>query len=331
VHHQSETYTLSCALRQSAGHSLVSWAYYIPLSLFFPPLLYYYHAQFNLLYQFYLHTEMIPKLPSWVRWVFNTPALHAVHHGRNEYCIDKNYGGTLIVFDRLFGTYQEPIEEVAVVYGLTHSINTMCPVRANTGVWLAIWQQIKETDGWLDKFLVLYNGPGWVVGTHSPEQEWPIPPCTRGTVQPYDPRYSTSLNAYFFFQFAVYLGFHSFAMTLTPTSTKHAFDFWLLSVYLLLQPYTIGLLMDRAPSAFTWELGRIGFGVLLGVHFFAAACPLALVAVVIFAFVSLVWLSQSLAELAVPIGPHEIGKDFDNTKEAEQLLWQQYNDKIKAD
>ena len=129
VHHSSEAYNLTTALRQSSLHFSVGWLYYIPFALFFPPPLYFMHDQFNLLYQYWIHTQVVGKLGP-LEYILNTPSQHRVHHGqycaimyqhilirctgRNAYCIDKNYGGTLCIFDRLFGTYQEEIEEVFV-------------------------------------------------------------------------------------------------------------------------------------------------------------------------------------------------------------------------
>src|SRR3989338_6177836 len=117
IHHSSEFYNLTTALRQSTFHGWVNWIYYIPLALFFPPTLFLYHSQFNLLYQFWIHTETIPKL-GFLEYFLNTPSQHRVHHGRGIWAIDKNYGGTLCIFDRLFGTFQEEPDDEPVVYGL---------------------------------------------------------------------------------------------------------------------------------------------------------------------------------------------------------------------
>ncbi|KAI4570305.1 hypothetical protein MJG53_006282 [Ovis ammon polii x Ovis aries] len=100
--------------------------FYSPLALFIPPSVYAVHLQFNLLYQFWIHTEVIDNLGP-LELILNTPSHHRVHHGRNRYCIDKNFAGTLIIWDRIFGTFEAENEKV--VYGLTHPINTFEPFK----------------------------------------------------------------------------------------------------------------------------------------------------------------------------------------------------------
>ncbi|XP_077613750.1 alkylglycerol monooxygenase isoform X2 [Crocuta crocuta] len=124
THHSSEDYNLSTALRQSVFQIYTSWIFYSPLALFIPPSVYAVHLQFNLLYQFWIHTEIINNLGP-LELILNTPSHHRVHHGRNRYCIDKNYAGILIIWDRIFGTFEAENEKV--VYGLTHPINTFEP------------------------------------------------------------------------------------------------------------------------------------------------------------------------------------------------------------
>jgi sterol desaturase/sphingolipid hydroxylase (fatty acid hydroxylase superfamily) len=102
VHHQSEEYNLSVALRQSAFQGFISAIFYFPLAILgFDPVAFAILGTFQTLYQFWIHTEAIQKMPVWFEFVFNTPSHHRVHHGRNPEYIDKNHGGTLIIFDRL--------------------------------------------------------------------------------------------------------------------------------------------------------------------------------------------------------------------------------------
>jgi len=134
VHHSSEEYSLATALRQSAFQFTVSWIYDLPLALFFPPALFIIHSQYNLLYQFWIHTPVVGKLGP-LEYILNTPSQHRVHHGKNLYCIDKNYGGTLCIFDRLFGTFQEELDAIPIVYGVVHPINTFNALEANLVNW----------------------------------------------------------------------------------------------------------------------------------------------------------------------------------------------------
>lgn len=148
VHHSSEEYNLSTALRQGFVQSLISWIFYLPFAFFFPVPLFSFHKQFNTLYQFWIHTRAIGKLGP-LEWILNTPSHHRVHHGKNPKYIDKNYGGTLIIFDRIFGTFEPEQEEV--VYGITHKINTWDPIWHQIHQWYEIWEACKKTKGFWNK------------------------------------------------------------------------------------------------------------------------------------------------------------------------------------
>ena len=133
VHHQSEEYNLAVALRQGAFQQGFSWIFYLPLALAgFPPVMFLALSSFNTLYQFWIHTRTIGRLGAF-EWVFNTPSNHRVHHARNPKYIDRNHGGTLIIWDRLFGTYVA--EEEEPVYGITTPLRSWNPVWANLHYW----------------------------------------------------------------------------------------------------------------------------------------------------------------------------------------------------
>ena len=125
VHHSSEDYNLAVALRQGTFQGLFSWVFYLPLALVgFPPAWFAAMSSFDTLYQFWIHTRAIGKLGP-LEWVLNTPSHHRVHHGRNPKYLDKNYAGTLIIWDRMFGTFQA--EEEEPVYGLTKPLEQLEP------------------------------------------------------------------------------------------------------------------------------------------------------------------------------------------------------------
>ncbi len=153
THHSSESYNLSTALRQGVLQPYFSWAFYLPLAFFVPPQIFLIHAQMNLLYQFWIHTDIISKLGPF-EYILNTPSHHRVHHGRNPYCIDKNYGGVLIIWDRLFGTFAAERENEEIAYGLIHPINTFDPLetQVNTDVYL-----IEEKNFFLFSSLPILN------------------------------------------------------------------------------------------------------------------------------------------------------------------------------
>lgn len=158
VHHQSEEYNLSVALRQSWFQTCFSWVFYIPLSLLgFSPGLMVIIVALNTLYQFWIHTRLIRTMGPF-EWIFNTPSHHRVHHGSNPKYIDKNHAGTLIIWDRLFGTFQK--EEEEVVYGITTPLRSWDPFRANFHYWQELAQHAAKARG-LDKLRMFLKGPGW--------------------------------------------------------------------------------------------------------------------------------------------------------------------------
>ncbi len=160
VHHQSEEYNLSVALRQSATQTFGSFWFYLPLALIgFSPILFATIAAIQTLYQFWIHTRLINKMPTWFEYVFNTPSHHRVHHGVNLKYIDKNHGGTLIIFDRIFGTFQ--IEEEEVHYGVTSQLKSWNVAIANFDYYAWIVQQLSKVKNSKDFLLVLIKPPGW--------------------------------------------------------------------------------------------------------------------------------------------------------------------------
>ena len=158
VHHQSEDYNLSVALRQSWFQGWFSWAFYLPLAVVgFDPVIFAAMVSFNTLYQFWIHTTTIKTMGP-LEWIFNTPSHHRVHHGSNPKYIDRNHAGSLIIWDRMFGTFQK--EEEEVVYGITSPLNSWNPVWANLHYWKDLWQLAQRSKGF-DKVLVFIKPPGW--------------------------------------------------------------------------------------------------------------------------------------------------------------------------
>jgi sterol desaturase/sphingolipid hydroxylase (fatty acid hydroxylase superfamily) len=159
VHHSSQHYNLSTALRQP-WISISTFPFWMWMPLVgFPVWTVLLAQSWNLIYQFWIHTERIARLPRWYEAVFNTPSHHRVHHGAQQQYLDRNYGGELIVWDRLFGTFEPEGERVR--YGLTKNINTFNPVRVNFHEYVAIWHDLRLARSWRDRLGVLFRGPGW--------------------------------------------------------------------------------------------------------------------------------------------------------------------------
>jgi sterol desaturase/sphingolipid hydroxylase (fatty acid hydroxylase superfamily) len=161
VHHSSQRYNLAAALRQTwtgnATGSFLFWAW-MPL-VGFHPLMVLFMQQVSLIYQFWIHTETIQKMPAWFEFIFNTPSHHRVHHGSDLKYLDKNHAGILIIWDRLFGTFKP--EEERPNYGLTRNVNTFNPVAVAFSEWKHLYKKMAATRSAKDAFKYLVKPPGW--------------------------------------------------------------------------------------------------------------------------------------------------------------------------
>ena len=159
VHHQSEEYNLTVALRQSWFQGWFSWVFYLPLAFAgFDPIMFLTLSSFNTLYQFWIHTRAIKSM-GFLEYILNTPSHHRVHHGSNPKYIDKNHAGTLIIWDRLFGTFQK--EEEEVYYGITKPLASWNPFWANIHYWDDLVKTARQSPKISDKIKVFINPPGW--------------------------------------------------------------------------------------------------------------------------------------------------------------------------
>ncbi len=202
VHHSSEEYNLSVALRQSWFHNVLSFFVFLPLPfLGFDPKIFAAAAGIDVLYQFWIHTKAIGKLPAWIEWIFNTPSHHRVHHGRNPKYIDKNHAGMFIVWDRIFGTFQA--EEEEVVYGITTPLKSWNPVWANLHYYVDLLKLGRRFSRWGDRFKLLFARPGWKPAELGGFE--PAPSLENQDLKPYDARSTKAFTAYVVVQFAFML------------------------------------------------------------------------------------------------------------------------------
>lgn len=161
VHHSSQKYNLGTALRQTwTGNLSGSFLFWLWLPLLgFQPIMVMTMQALSLIYQFWIHTEAIGKLPRPIEWVFNTPSHHRVHHGSDLKYLDRNHAGVLIIWDRLFGTF-EP-EEEHPTYGLTRNLNSYNPFRIAFHEWADIWSDLRQPVPWRARLMYLFGPPGW--------------------------------------------------------------------------------------------------------------------------------------------------------------------------
>lgn len=161
VHHSSQKYNLATALRQTWTGSLTGaflFHAWLPL-LGFHPIMVAIFGSISLIYQFWIHTEAIDKLWRPLEFIFNTPSHHRVHHGNNVKYLDRNHGGVLIIWDRIFGTFQA--EEERPTYGLVHNINTFNPLRIATHEWLDLFRDAWNAPDFRSSLAYIFGPPGW--------------------------------------------------------------------------------------------------------------------------------------------------------------------------
>lgn len=165
VHHSSERYNYSTALRQSWSEPFTLIPFFLPLSLLgFHPQVWFVCFALNLVYQFFTHTELVGRLGP-LEWIMNTPSHHRVHHGSNLGYLDKNYAGVFIIWDRIFGTFEPEKEPVA--FGLVTNINTFNVVTANTHEWRDMCREAWASGSVRTGVQHLFKPPGWKPGKDS--------------------------------------------------------------------------------------------------------------------------------------------------------------------
>jgi sterol desaturase/sphingolipid hydroxylase (fatty acid hydroxylase superfamily) len=199
VHHQSEEYNLSVALRQPWLESMLSPVFYLPLAVLgFPPIMYLAGVTIDTLYQFWIHTRAVGKLGP-VEWIMNTPSHHRVHHGIDPQYVDRNYAGIFIVWDRLLGTYEPEGREP--VYGTVKPVLTWNALTANLLPWRDLWRMSASTRSLVDKVRVWVAPPEW----RPADLGGPVtvPPADPAKHPRYDPRAAKGLRAYVAAQFVI--------------------------------------------------------------------------------------------------------------------------------
>jgi len=250
VHHQSEEYNLAVALRQGAFQPVFSWLFYLPLALLgFPPLMFLTVTSIDTLYQFWIHTRAIGRLGP-LEGVLSTPSNHRVHHGRNPKYVDRNHGGILIIWDRLFGTYQREEEEPA--YGITTPLRSFNPVWAHLHYWVELGGKARRASRLADKVRVFFKPPGW-----QPAELGgfvPAPEIDPGHVK-YDTAAPVGLAFYVFVQFVMVMA--------ATTALLFRQNDLVLGVRLagaaaiVVALVALGALLDRRPWAFPLEVLRL--------------------------------------------------------------------------
>lgn len=204
VHHQSEEYNLSVALRQSWFHNILAFVIFLPIPMMgFDPKIFGAAAIVQTLYQFWIHTKAVGKLHPWFEYWLNTPSHHRVHHAINPQYIDKNHAGVFMIWDRMFGTFKEEETDTEIYYGITTQLKSWNPVWANTHYFVEMFQKARSMK-WFDKIRMIFAAPGWLpsyMGGTSP-----IPEPGKSNFVKYDADTNIYFKIYAVVQYFIMLG-----------------------------------------------------------------------------------------------------------------------------
>jgi len=249
-HHQSEDYNLGTALRQTS----IDFHGFLFLIPFFiagvPGEVLVATVSLNLIYQFWVHTQHVPALGP-IEWIMVTPSNHRVHHARNDQYVDKNYGGVFIIWDRIFGTYQDELAEEPAVYGLRKPLNSWNPLWANTHVYWRLLVDFVKIKGIKNKTQLLFKRPGWLPEGYAKTcKATPIDLRSK-----YDPSVAGATKAYVFGQFlitvAVSLSLAGLATLASPV------ELWAAAGFIVLSLFTHGYVLDKRRLAAPLESARL--------------------------------------------------------------------------
>jgi len=255
VHHTGEHYSLINAFRFPFTYDFVFAFCYLPMAFIVPPTHFLVHHQLTSLFQFGVHTTLIGKLGP-LEWIFNTPSHHRVHHGSNAYCLDKNFAGTLIIWDRMFGTFAEERDDVDIVYGLVDQVKSFNPFYIQFFYYEKMYQKWKSMDGWKNKMYSLIKGPGW-----SPGSPWTgfieqVPDVTGRKPHTHD-KHSLLWTAYFISHFMIVVFVYEIASIFHDRLSLVALLCHF--TYVLLSMCNVGMFFDNHPAASLVEFVRCAF------------------------------------------------------------------------
>jgi sterol desaturase/sphingolipid hydroxylase (fatty acid hydroxylase superfamily) len=253
VHHQSEDYNLSTALRQTSTGFLFGWIFYLPLFVIgFPLEVLITVNAINLIYQFWVHTQFVRRLGA-LDSILVTPSNHRVHHAQNDRYIDRNYGGMLILWDRMFGTFEDESKDEPVIFGVRKPLANLNPFWANLQVYDYLLFDARKARRWRDKFAVWFRRTGW--RPSDVESRYPKHRADLSRFQKYDPQTPPAQRQYVMLQFVISL---VGALLIAELYVRRgAGAVFIPCVLLWLQLYTIGLLNEGRPYARRIELIRV--------------------------------------------------------------------------
>lgn len=276
AHHQSEDYNLTTALRQTSTGFLLGWIFYIPMYLLgIPAEVVVTVGAINLIYQFWVHTQHIGKL-GWLEWIFVTPSNHRVHHAQNDLYLDRNYGGLFILWDRLFGTFQEERDDEPVVFGIRGALRSWNPFWALTHVYVDMAHDSRHTARWADKLRVWVSRTGWRPADVA--RRFPRHKTDLARFERYDPPVAALVGVYALAQLIAVIALLGYMRFAEPGY------WWGVSLWAFILTTTVlgALWLEGrpAPALLAWELTRLTGVALLAFAATASQPALAMAALI---------------------------------------------------
>lgn len=257
VHHQSEDYNLSTALRQTSTGFVFGWVFYLPMAVLGVPLLVFVTvATLNLLYQFWVHTRHIPKL-GWFEWFFVSPSNHRAHHAQNALYMDRNYGGVFIIWDRLFGTFQEEDEAEPVIFGVTTPLASWNPLWANWQFYGQLLADARRAERWWDKLRIWFMPTGWRPADVAAQHPMNKPDLSQ--FEKFEVALPLRQQLYIALQFVAYVALGSYLLNLGENLPPQALMLgW---SYMALGLFVLGAGLENRPWALKLEWLRLALNV----------------------------------------------------------------------
>lgn len=261
VHHSSEEFNLACALRQSISAIVRTFAIFLlPAALLgVPAEVIGVVAPLHLFAQFWYHTQHINRM-GFLEKIIVTPSHHRVHHAINPIYIDKNYGQIFIVWDKLFGTYQEELKDVPPVYGITRPVRTWNPIKINFQHFWLLVKDAWRTKNWKDKFRIWLMPTGWRPADVI--EKYPVYKINDVYhFEKYNPKSSPLMNVWCWIQLALMLLFISYLFgNIAAINKLDSSYIYIYSAFIFLSIYAYTELMDRNPYSIVWEIARGALG-----------------------------------------------------------------------
>ncbi len=301
VHHQSEEFNLTTALRQPGTGAFTNWIFYVPMALCGIPIgVFLLTGVIQLFYQFWPHTQLIGRLGILDRWI-QTPSNHRVHHAQNDIYLDKNYVGVFLLWDHLFGTFQEELDDEPCIYGVRGQLKSWNPVWANLHYWWLMAVDCWHAERWRDKLRIWIAPPGWRppdVAARFPKTPYdPYRDFSR-----YDPPRNLALSVYVSVQFLAIMVANSHFLALLATQG----NWWNVAyfAFLLGSLVCLGGVLESRREFLLLEAARmaaIAFAALVpGVWFGGVRDPKVLLPIATFSLASLAGLWLAMRKSPIP-------------------------------